>query len=76
MSSVRPVAVTNWFGDEPFGVWPWAQDKLGSAKPVLLNLDNGIQIDAIGKLKPDLIVAVNAGLDAETYRNCPRSHRR
>ena len=65
---VVPVAVTNWFGDEPFGVWPWAQDKLGSAKPVLLNLDNGIQIDAIGKLKPDLIVAVNAGLDAETYR--------
>ena len=41
---VVPVAVTNWFGDQPFGVWPWAQPKLGNAKPVVLNLDNGIQV--------------------------------
>ena len=41
---VVPVAVTNWFGDQPFGVWPWAQSKLGNAKPVVLNLDNGIQV--------------------------------
>ena len=65
---VVPVAVTNWFGDQPFGVWPWAQPKLGPARPVLLNLDNGIQVDQIAKLKPDLIVAVNAGLDADTYK--------
>ena len=65
---VVPIAVTNWFGEQPFGVWPWAQPKLGDAKPALLNLDNGIQIEPIAKLKPDLIVAVNAGLDAETYK--------
>lgn len=65
---VVPVAVTNWFGDQPFGVWPWAQSELGGAQPVLLNLDNGIQVDQIAKLKPDLVVAVNAGLDADTYQ--------
>ncbi len=65
---VIPVAITTWFGDQPFGVWPWAQGKLGSATPALLNLDNGIQIDPIAKLKPDLIVAINAGLDADTYK--------
>lgn len=65
---VVPIAVTNWFGDQPFGVWPWAQPKLGGARPVLLNLDNGIQVDQIAALKPDLIVAVNAGLDADTYQ--------
>lgn len=65
---VVPVAVTKWFGDQPSGVWPWAQEKLGSATPTVLSLDNGIQVDAIAALKPDLIVAVNAGLDAETYR--------
>jgi len=63
-----PIAVTTWFGEQPFGVWPWAQQKLGDAKPVLLNLDNGIAIDRIATLKPDLIVAVNAGLDADTYK--------
>lgn len=62
---VVPVAVTKWIGDQP--VWPWAQPKLGSATPAVLTLDNGIQINAIAQLKPDLIVAINAGLDADTY---------
>src|ERR1700732_709492 len=64
---IVPVAVTNWFGDQPFGVWPWAQPKLGNAKPVVLNLDNGIQVEKIADLKPDLIVATDAGVDADTY---------
>jgi iron complex transport system substrate-binding protein len=65
---VVPIAVTNWFGDQPFAVWPWAQPKLGGAQPAILNLDNGIQVDQIAGLKPDLIVAINAGLDADTYQ--------
>lgn len=65
---VVPVAVTNWFGDEPFGVWPWATAKLGDAKPVVLSLDNGIQVQQIAGLKPDLIVATDAGLDQDTYQ--------
>ena len=65
---VVPIAVTDWFGGQPFGVWPWAQPKLGAAQPVVLNLDNGIQVDQIAALKPDLIVATNAGLDADTYK--------
>lgn len=64
---VVPIAVTDWFGAEPFGVWPWARRQLGPAQPTVLSLDGGIQIDAIRALRPDLIVAVNAGLDADTY---------
>lgn len=65
---VVPIAVTNWIGDQPFAVWPWAAPKLGGAQPVVLNLDNGIPVDQIAGLKPDLIVAVNAGLDSDTYQ--------
>ena len=65
---VVPIAVTNWFGDQPFAVWPWARPKLGSAKPVVLNLDNGIQVHQIAGLKPDLIVATDAGVDQDTYQ--------
>jgi len=65
---VVPIAVTNWFGNQPFAVWPWAQPKLGAAQPVVLNLDNGIPVDQIAGLKPDLIVAINAGVDADTYQ--------
>jgi iron complex transport system substrate-binding protein len=64
---VVPIAVTDWFGGEPFGVWPWARSKLGTATPVVLNLNDGIMVDQIAALKPDLIVATNAGLDQDTY---------
>lgn len=65
---VVPVAVTDWFGDQPFAVWPWAQPRLGDAKPVVLSLDDGIPVKKIDELKPDLIVATNAGVDADTYQ--------
>jgi iron complex transport system substrate-binding protein len=65
---IVPIAMTNWFGDQPFGVWPWAQPRLGAAKPIVLNLDNGIQVHQISGLKPDLIVATDAGLDQDTYQ--------
>ena len=64
---VVPIAVTDWFGGAPFGVWPWAQPKLGGAQPVVLNLNDGVQVDQIASLTPDLIVATNAGLDQDTY---------
>lgn len=64
---VVPIAVTDWFGGEPFGVWPWAQPKLGGAQPAVLSLADGIQVDQIASLTPDLIVATNAGLDQDTY---------
>lgn len=64
---VVPIAVTEWFGEQPFAVWPWAQPRLAGAQPAVLSLTNGIQVDKIAALKPDLIVATNAGLDADTY---------
>ena len=64
---IVPIAVTDWFGGEPFGVWPWARPKLGGLQPTVLNLDDGIRVDQIAALNPDLIVATNAGLDQDTY---------
>jgi iron complex transport system substrate-binding protein len=64
---VVPIAVTDWFGGEPFAAWPWAQPRLGGAQPVVLSLADGIQVDQIAALSPDLIVAINAGLDQDTY---------
>lgn len=64
---VVPVGVTEWFGGQPFATWPWALPALGAAQPAVLNLDNGINFEAITALNPDLIIATNAGLDRETY---------
>src|ERR1700750_2757839 len=63
---VVPIAITNWWGDQPCGVWRWSLPKLGDAKPDVLSLADGIDVDKISALKPDLIVATNAGLDQDT----------
>ena len=33
---VTPVGVTDWYGDQPYATWPWAQDELGDAQPEVL----------------------------------------
>lgn len=64
---VVPVGVTEWYGEQPFAVWPWAQDELGDAEPEVLDASDGINVEAVAALEPDLIVSTNAGLDEETY---------
>lgn len=64
---VVPVAVTDWYGDQPHAVWPWAQDELGDAEPEVLSLADGFQFERIAALDPDLIVGTNAGMDEAAY---------
>lgn len=64
---VVPVATTQFVGDAPYGVFPWAVDKLGDAKPAVLESVESLQIGQITELKPDLILATNAGLSQESY---------
>ena len=28
---VEPVGVRDWYGDQPYATWPWAQDELGDS---------------------------------------------
>lgn len=62
-----PIATTQWVGDQPYGVYPWASDKLGDAKPTVLDSTEGLPMDQITELKPDLIIGTNAGLTEEEY---------
>ncbi|MBX3015564.1 MAG: ABC transporter substrate-binding protein [Caldilineaceae bacterium] len=65
---VVPIAVRDWFGDQPFGVWPWAQDKLGNAQPELLQMPFGeLNFELLASLQPDLFVATHSGITAEEY---------
>jgi iron complex transport system substrate-binding protein len=68
---VAPVAVSPWYGDYPSATWPWAQDELGEARPVVLN--GGVRDEAnppfeeIAALTPDLIVSLYNGTTPEQY---------
>jgi iron complex transport system substrate-binding protein len=65
---VVPVAVTDWYGDQPHAIWPWALEALGDAEPpVLLNDVDGFDFVQIASLDPDLIVGTNAGMTEADY---------
>lgn len=63
---VRPVGLRHWYGDHPFGVWPWAQPSLGDAEPVVLYGD--IDVEQIALLEPDLIEGQWSGMTEQQYR--------
>ena len=62
---VKPVAVREWFGEQPYATWPWAQDELGDAQPEVLTGE--LNLERIAGLRPDLIVALSALLDQAQY---------
>lgn len=62
---VVPVGIRQWFGNQPYGVWPWAQSHLGDAKPQLISGE--VSMEVVAGLQPDLIVAVGAGISKDEY---------
>jgi iron complex transport system substrate-binding protein len=62
-----PIATTEWYGDQPHAVWPWAQDELGDAEPTVLDAADGFQFERIAALRPDLILGVNSGMKKADY---------
>lgn len=63
----RPIALTEWYGDQPDGVWPWAKEAMGDARPQILHNSDGFEFERIAALKPDLIVGTNAGMRKADY---------
>ena len=62
---VVPVATRYWFGDQPYGVWPWAKAKLGDAKPAVISGE--VSMETVASLQPDLIVGIGSGISEAEY---------
>ena len=62
---VAPIAVRKWFGDMPYGVWPWAQPLLGDVKPALI--EGEVSIEIVASLAPDLIVGIGSAISKDEY---------
>jgi len=74
---VRPVAVTDWYGDHPYATWPWAQDELGDAQPAVLNRGAftgtpDYRYEEIAALSPDLIIGLYTSMDDTQYQTLSR----
>ena len=67
---IVPVATTEWFGEHPGAVWPWAQDELealGSEPPEVVGDATAVNFEAVAAQQPDLILALYSGLTEEDY---------
>ncbi len=63
----KPIATTEWYGDQPSATWPWAQKLLGDSKPTVLENADGFDVEKLAELRPDLIIGVNSGMDDKAY---------
>jgi iron complex transport system substrate-binding protein len=67
---IVPVATTEWFGEHPGSIFPWAQDELealGAEPPESVGGSDAVNHEAIAAQRPDLILALYAGLTQEDY---------
>jgi iron complex transport system substrate-binding protein len=65
---VVPVGTTEWFGEHPGAIFPWAKAALGDHPlPEKLDFTDGFQFERIAALRPDAILAVYSGLTQDDY---------
>ena len=65
---IVPVATTEWFGEQPGAIFPWATEKLGEADPpAVLSFTDGLQHEGIAAQRPDLILGLYSGMTQEDY---------
>ncbi len=63
---VTPIAIREWYGEQPYATWPWAQDELGDAQPTVLPSAE-LNFEQIAALQPDLIVGLSSGITETEY---------
>lgn len=67
---VVPVGTTEWYGEQPGALWPWARaelDELGGELPTVVGASGATNFEAVLALEPDLILALYSGITQEEY---------
>lgn len=62
---IKPIAMPR-YGSFPSGIFPWNEERLGTAKPQLLSGD--LDFEAIAALRPDLILGVYSGISEVEWK--------
>jgi len=69
---ITPVGTTEWYGEYPGAIFPWAQDELGDAQPPEIVGSGEPNFEKIAVLEPDLILGLYSGLSEQQYETLSR----
>lgn len=70
---VKPVGVTNWYEDYPYGAWAWATQALGDAKPAVMpRNDDKLDFEKLAAMQPDLIIGQYCGMTKAEYETASK----
>ena len=64
---VTPVGTTEWFGEEPGAIFPWARDYVEGETPEVVGDAESINFESVAALEPDLILGLYSGLSSQQY---------
>lgn len=67
---IAPIATTFWFGEADGRIFPWAQDAFdatGAELPTVLDPADGIPVEEVAGLTPDLIIGIYSGMTKQEY---------
>lgn len=70
---VVPVMTSEWYGEQPGALFPWAAERLGSAPlPAVLPSADTIAFEQVAAMEPDLILSLYGGLERDDYERLSR----
>lgn len=64
---IKPVGVVDWFKERPYGKWPWTKELWGGTEPEIVGERDDYNMERIGELGPDLIIAQYSGMTKQQY---------
>jgi len=65
---VTPVAIRDWYGDQPNGLWPWAAETTAAQVGEIEVLESAdLNFEQIAGLDPDVIFAIGSGIEQDEF---------
>ncbi len=64
---VRPVGVVDFWGERPYGKWPWEHELWDGKEPTVVGERDDYDLEKIVGLQPDLIVGLYSGMTKQDY---------
>ena len=64
---VTPVAIRDWYGEQPGGLWPWAAEAPAADDSITVLQPDSLNFEQIAELDPDVIIAMVSEIEQADY---------